>query len=452
MGSTLAPDNLNVLSNNYQDPEDPAYTQWAIAGYCGASDGNLVIPYIYGEDAFTDMGKDIARARSADDFVYLVGFETSVSVPLDGITLKDHLTRAAGAGVAIRGVFNGDGVRRALNMGIKDNKPLHDLINALGGTSYLDDHVAINGAHHQKIFVTQSASGLVGYCGGVDVCTPRESRTGWHDVHCRIMGPAAYDLYVTFRERWIHNANVSAVTLKAPMQQAAVGGNVVTYTVQIGRTYPGGPSLPWGPNQETTAFGMILNAIRKSTKFIYVEDQFLVCNHAAFVGALKARLQAPSFKFLVMMTLSTASADGSLQGQAGPRRKALLDELRSVAPDKVIACVRRDLYVHAKTWIFDDKFAIIGSANMNNRGYFHDTEVVAGIADKNEGGTRLWFAHRLRMALWMKHLDITEKEALDPEQCVDKWKATTAKVEPLNPTGTTSLADDVTWSTLIDPT
>jgi len=109
------------------------------------------------------------------------------------------------------------------------------------------------------------------------------------------------------------------------------------------------------------------------------------------------------------------------------------------------------MYFHAKTWIFDDQFAIIGSANMNNRGYFSDSEVAAGIADKNPGGTRLWFAHRLRMALWMKHLDISEKDALDPETCVDKWKASTTKIEPYAVSGSGGTGDDIEWNTLIDP-
>ena len=178
----------------------------------------------------------------------------------------------------------------------------------------------------------------------------------------------------------------------------------------------------------------------------------MVCNSYSFVSELKVRLAAESFKFLVILTSQDRHANWSLMGHAEYRRKLLIDELRSVAADKVIVVTRSDLYVHAKAWVFDDKFAVIGSANMNNRGYFSDSEVTAGIADKNAGGTRLWFAHRLRMALWMKHLDISEKDALDPTACVDKWRAATAKINPYGTSGSGGVGDDIVWNSTIDPT
>lgn len=118
----------------------------------------------------------------------------------------------------------------------------------------------------------------------------------------------------------------------------------------------------------------------------------------------------------------------------------------------MIACVRKDLYVHAKAWVFDDKFAIIGSANCNNRGYYSDGEAVAGIADKNPGGTRLWFAHRLRMALWMKHLDLSEKDVLNVDDAlVAKWKTGTAKIDTLDTTVPAGQEhSDLKWA-ILDP-
>ena len=80
--SSIAPDQLNVVSNNYQDPEDVAYTQWAVPGGRSAADGNIVVPYIYGEDLFTDMAKDMTTATASGHFIYLIGFETQTGAPL----------------------------------------------------------------------------------------------------------------------------------------------------------------------------------------------------------------------------------------------------------------------------------------------------------------------------------------------------------------------------------
>jgi phosphatidylserine/phosphatidylglycerophosphate/cardiolipin synthase-like enzyme len=457
MGSIVAPDKLNVVSNNYRDPEDVAYGQWAASTKFPAEDGNLATPFINGADAFAQMALDFETAKNETHAIYLIGFETSTDTPMGSSTLADLLTAAARRKVMVRGILNGDGTRRAAlalgrNWGLQDNTPLHNHILGLKDLpeqaplgaacfSFLDDHCGIAGAHHQKITIIQGENGLIAYCGGIDLQKKRAKADSWHDVNCRFVGPAAYHLYETFAERWADNEDMFTIklgwpSLIAPMPQAGVGGNVTTYTVQIARTYPWlAKPAAYAPLGRRGSYKMILNAIQKATKFIYVEDQFMVCADSDFVDALKARLALESFKYLVILTLDNQTADMVLKQQAQYRRDKLVGELRRAAPDKVFACVRKDLYVHAKTWIFDDKFAIIGSANCNNRGYFSDSEVVAGISDKNAGGTRLWFAHRLRMALWMKHLDLAEKDVLDlDDTLVSKWKTPTAKIDVLDTT------------------
>jgi phosphatidylserine/phosphatidylglycerophosphate/cardiolipin synthase-like enzyme len=74
-----------------------------------------------------------------------------------------------------------------------------------------------------------------------------------------------------------------------------------------------------------------------------------------------------------------------------------------------------------ETWIFDDEFAIIGSANCNNRGYTHDSEVVAGIYDKSYGGfLPVPFAKALRISLWKEHLKISPND-LEPIRSTQYW-------------------------------
>ncbi len=62
--------------------------------------------------------------------------------------------------------------------------------------------------------------------------------------------------------------------------------------------------------------------------------------------------------------------------------------------------------MHAKVWIFDDRFAIVGSANCNRRSYTCDSEFAAGIFDENRAGNRVTFAHRLRMELWKRAFNV----------------------------------------------
>lgn len=309
----------------------------------------------------------------------------------------------------------------------------------------------------RRSWSSRGRGGLVAYCGGIDLEKGRANPASWHDVHCRLVGPAAYRLYQTFAERWADNEDLFTIkvgwpSLNAPMPQASVGGDVTTYAVQIVRTYPRlvVPTM-YAPLGRRGVYTMIMNAIQHATRFIYVEDQFMVCADPALIDALKARLSLASFKYLVILALSNDRANRPLRRQAEYRRDKLVGELKRFAPGKVFACVRKDLYLHAKTWIFDDKFAVIGSANCNNRGYFSDSEVVAGIADENVGGKRLWFAHRLRMALWMKHLDLRERDVLHVDDVLmAKWM-NTAKIGSLDtalPAGAS--VSDVDWL-VIDP-
>jgi phosphatidylserine/phosphatidylglycerophosphate/cardiolipin synthase-like enzyme len=75
-------------------------------------------------------------------------------------------------------------------------------------------------------------------------------------------------------------------------------------------------------------------------------------------------------------------------------------------------CLGSPYLVHAKVWIFDDEFAVIGSANIDRRSYTYNTELSIAICD-----TRISDGHdlvkQLRVDLWEKHLNGQE---LDAEQ------------------------------------
>jgi phosphatidylserine/phosphatidylglycerophosphate/cardiolipin synthase-like enzyme len=113
-------------------------------------------------------------------------------------------------------------------------------------------------------------------------------------------------------------------------------------------------------------------------------------------------------------------------------------------------------------WIFDDEYAIIGSANCNRRSYTYDSEVVAGILDEGNGRD-LRFAHRLRMDLWALHLNMNAAQLTDGVASAAFWlrpRGSTSRVERHDenagietvfkvPGGRT--AADKLWTTGIDP-
>jgi phospholipase D1/2 len=104
--------------------------------------------------------------------------------------------------------------------------------------------------------------------------------------------------------------------------------------------------------------------------------------------------------------------------------------------------VSEQIYVHSKTMIVDDMYALIGSANINDRSLLgeRDSELAVLVmdgetlrADVNGKGSQREvrrFAHELRMDLWKKIFGFTDgqrpanelAQAIKQPGCPDSWK------------------------------
>lgn len=307
------------------------------------------------------------------------------------------------------------------------------------------------GTHHQKILVVMHDGVLTAFCGGVDINSDRifpstEAGRPMHDVHCRIRGPAAWDLLQIFLDRWDDYVSRSQDEDEVPDpldfiladKKSLRGQNVASqphcgkFSVQIARTTGHMVLAPYkfAPKGERSVRELVHTGIRQAKRFIYIEDQYLV----SIEVARWLSLHLGQIKHLTILV-----PPPDLTSPAGyvNLRRDFIDELMKGkgAADKVrVFCRNQDTttcstYIHAKTYIFDDKLAIIGSANCNNRGMTHDSEVVAGIFDPSSDD-RLTYTlpHRLRMQLWAHHLGLDDKdghglaELADGVASADLWK------------------------------
>src|SRR5207249_2712906 len=116
------------------------------------------------------------------------------------------------------------------------------------------------------------------------------------------------------------------------------------------------------------------------------------------------------------ITISTGRLAGPLlRGQAKFRRAQFIENIKSGPNGReklhVFEAGFGSGYVHAKLYIIDDEFAVVGSANCNRRGWEHDSELMVGIYDESTNGHyALSFAHRLRIRLWARHLNMRSAE------------------------------------------
>lgn len=351
------------------------------------------------------------------------------------------------------------------------------------------DLIRMTGAHHQKVLVVKRGDTLVAYCGGIDINDNRlyqvKPSDPQHDTHCRIVGPSAWDLLETFVRRWRHHpdgARIEAdpahrieplrgateptpppLTTPKPVDGMGLG----TMSVIVARTFNPvhnrfHPSTnPTGFRVERDIQHLLLRAISRASRFIYIEDQYLFDypdpkfpRARDIASALNAAI--PHIEHLTILIPANGLALSNIDG---PYRKRFIERVKkdlsdvdrlkvgvfqpSHDPEKsVIGC--HD-YVHSKTWVIDDELAVIGSANCNRRGYQHDSEVCAFIFDdepsplvamtalavrESSEGTgggflRQTFAQRYRARLWGEHLGVTKTLLMDGVVSGALWRRST---------------------------
>ncbi|OMO90828.1 C2 calcium-dependent membrane targeting [Corchorus olitorius] len=195
--------------------------------------------------------------------------------------------------------------------------------------------------HHQKTIVVDSEvpgersgrRGIVSFVGGIDLCDGRYDsqdhplfktlgsthqndfhqpnftgssikkggpREPWHDIHCKLEGPVAWDVLENFEQRWlkqVENKNLliprsELDRLKIQKSAVTVSTDPETWNVQLFRSIDDGAAagFPEDPDEaakkglvsgkDTTIDRSIqdayINAIRRAKNFIYIENQYFL--------------------------------------------------------------------------------------------------------------------------------------------------------------------------------
>ncbi|XP_057996225.1 phospholipase D alpha 1-like [Hevea brasiliensis] len=195
--------------------------------------------------------------------------------------------------------------------------------------------------HHQKTVVVDSGlpngemqrRRIVSFIGGIDLCdgrydTPFHSifrtldtahykdfhqpnfahasiakggpREPWHDIHCRLEGPVAWDVLSNFEQRWRKQGGNKDLLLQLrefadifiPPSPVTLPEDRETWHVQLFRSIDGGAAFGFPEAPEAAAgAGLVswkdniiersiqdayINAIRRAKNFIYIENQYFL--------------------------------------------------------------------------------------------------------------------------------------------------------------------------------
>ncbi|KAI9768853.1 MAG: Phospholipase D1 [Geoglossum simile] len=306
-------------------------------------------------------------------------------------------------------------------------------------------------------------------------------RMPWHDISMQVVGQPARDLTRHFVQRWnyiLRQRKPSRPTpfllpppdfVPADLEALGLDG---TCEVQILRS-----CSPWSIGTANLVEHSIMNAyiklIEQSDHFVYIENQFFISScemegtrientigDALVERIIRAYRNGEDWRATIIIPLmpgfqnTVDSQDGTsvrliMQCQYrsicrgstsifGRLRAHDIDpedyiqfySLRSwgkLGPDKML--VTEQLYIHAKCMIVDDRVAIIGSANINERSMLgtRDSECAAIVRDTDMLSSVMAgkpylvgrFPHTLRVRLMREHLGINVDEIMEEERRQD---------------------------------
>ena len=302
-------------------------------------------------------------------------------------------------------------------------------------------------------------------------------RMPWHDISMLVVGQPSRDLTRHFVQRWNYILRQRTPTRPTPFLLPPPDFNPAdlealdldgTCEVQLLRS-----SSMWSTGTPNVTEHSIMNAyvkmIEESEHFVHIENQFFIstCDidgrkienrigDAIVERIIRAAKEGQTWRAVIIIPLMPGFQN-TVDSEGGTSVRLIMTcQYRSICrgdtsvfgrlrahgidPDNYIRffslrawgkvgmpkrLVTEQLYIHAKCMIVDDRVAIIGSANINERSMLgsRDSEVAAIVRDTD----MIWstmdnrpylvgrFPHTLRMRLMREHLGLDVDELMEQD-------------------------------------
>ena len=312
---------------------------------------------------------------------------------------------------------------------------------------------------HEKIMIIDNQ---IAFCGGQDLSlgkwdtsdhefdNPLRDAGGepWHDIHALVKGPIVWDLIYHFNQRWVYSIWKDIREVKKIVKPSSVGSYLSSTSPSAVLSFTGEGDTEitalrtWKQLSESknniyldydssiqssdSVCAWYDTMFSKAKHSIYIEDQFLF-QDKAITKILVNRLEEqknlkiitvgpmePNLPGFVFGTISKESIN-HINSNLAALRKAGENRVRTyslISQHNMLNNERKQIYIHSKLMIVDDKWITIGSANTDKDGLEYSTEFDLGIASAD-------LSRRLRVRLWNEHLktsDLDYSSSLSTEQ------------------------------------
>jgi len=224
----------------------------------------------------------------------------------------------------------------------------------------------INHRDHRKLIIMD---GHTGFVGGLNVSDRYDNSidTGlyWRDTHVKITGPLVLNMQRHFIVNWNacqpNKLSVTKDLFPVVIEKEQAG------KMELAQIVAGGPIYPMS-NIMLTYFRIFTLAKEKlyiTNPYFIPSDSILDALKQAAISGVDVRLMMP------------AKSDSAIVGAAS---KFYYTELLQAG---VKIFMYKKGFVHAKTVVADEKFSVVGTANMDIRSFDLNFEIMSVIYGKN---------------------------------------------------------------------
>jgi cardiolipin synthase len=306
-----------------------------------------------GEEMFPQLLRDI---ESAKDFIFLEYFIIQPGKMFD--TIVDLLEKKAKEGVHIRLIYDGVGSISTLPPKYYKTLQAKGIHCACFNPFRPVMSVIMNNRDHRKIFVID---GRIAYTGGVNLADEyinEVKRFGyWKDTAVRIIGESVWSFTTMFLEMWnyIVRGTEDYTRFRAAQQVASENGGYV-HSDSSGsggyvQPYADSPLFP-----EHIGENVYLNMINMAHRYVYIYAPYLIIDSEMSTALCNA---------------AKSGVDVRIITPGIPDKKMVFRLTKSHYPELLKNGVKIYQYtpgfVHAKCFVCDDKYAVVGSINLDYR-------------------------------------------------------------------------------------
>jgi len=217
---------------------------------------------------------------------------------------------------------------------------------------------------HRKIIVVDDA---VAFTGGLnisnDYASVDDGGVGWHDMHCRVVGPIVIDLARMFRRSWLR-AGGSYYPAPPAVREAAKGAGT-SFVRLIDNTRR---------RQRSTTRRAYLHVLRAAREAVWIANAYFLPDRGLRRAMSRAARRGVDVRVMV-------------PGHSDVRviEWASLYVLRALVKHGVKVMRWRGPMMHAKTAVVDTTWSTIGSYNFDSMSRFNNLEVTVEILDPAVG-------------------------------------------------------------------